>query len=92
MDVSTALASNPSASTSQDVATDTHDVAVVTDPDCLGPCEPGTQVTLGGIVWHESENGRGSLMFTKDYFITIHNISRHTKHDIINIQTFCSDL
>lgn len=32
-------------------------VGTVTDPDCLGPCEPGTAVTLEGIVWHENENG-----------------------------------
>ena len=63
---------NPSASTSQDVATDTHDVAVVTDPDCLGPCEPGTQVKLGGIVWHESENGNGRLNFYNTPFNNKH--------------------
>ena len=32
-------------------------VGTVTEPDCLGPCEPGTSVTLEGIVWHETENG-----------------------------------
>lgn len=32
-------------------------VATLTDPDCLGPCEPGTSVMLEGIVWHETEGG-----------------------------------
>ena len=41
----------------QEAGTDTADVAVATEPDCLGPCEPGTHVNLEGIVWHESENG-----------------------------------
>lgn len=59
--MSAGLGTNTAASTSQDASTDTHDVAVVTDPDCLGPCEPGTQVTLEGIVWHESENGKHFL-------------------------------
>lgn len=32
-------------------------VGTITEPDCLGPCEPGTSVTLEGIVWHETEGG-----------------------------------
>ncbi len=42
--------------TSQDVCVGTT-VGTVTEPDCLGPCEPGTSVTLEGIVWHETESG-----------------------------------
>jgi hypothetical protein len=41
-----------------DVGTETANVAVATDPDCLGPCEPGTSVVLEGIVWNETENGK----------------------------------
>ena len=37
--------------------TDTSHIAIMTDPDCLGPCEPGTSVVLEGIVWQETENG-----------------------------------
>lgn len=33
-------------------------VGTITEPDCLGPCEPGTSVTLEGIVWHETEGGK----------------------------------
>lgn len=33
----------------------TCEVGVVTEPECLGPCEPGTSVNLEGIVWHETE-------------------------------------
>jgi len=40
----------------QDVCIGTS-VGTVTEPDCLGPCEPGTSVTLEGIVWHETESG-----------------------------------
>ncbi|KAF2361361.1 Zinc finger C2H2-type [Trinorchestia longiramus] len=32
-------------------------VGTITEPDCLGPCEPGTSVTLEGIVWHETQGG-----------------------------------
>lgn len=32
-------------------------IGTITEPDCLGPCEPGTSVTLEGIVWHETEGG-----------------------------------
>ncbi|CAG6018855.1 unnamed protein product, partial [Menidia menidia] len=32
------------------VAVNTSDVALATEPECLGPCEPGTSVNLEGIV------------------------------------------
>lgn len=32
-------------------------IATITEPDCMGPCEPGTNVTLEGIVWQETEGG-----------------------------------
>lgn len=40
------------------VGVNTCDVGIVTEPECLGPCEPGTSVNLEGIVWHETEEGR----------------------------------
>ena len=33
------------------------EMATMTDPDCLGPMDPGASVSLEGIVWHETENG-----------------------------------
>ena len=38
--------------------TSTSDIGVMTEPDALGPCEPGTSVHLDGIVWHESDTGK----------------------------------
>ena len=35
----------------------TSDIGVMTEPDSLGPCEPGTSVHLDGIVWHETDTG-----------------------------------
>ena len=49
---------SPGAGDTEDKAVETHSMGVVTDPDCLGPCEPGTHVTLEGIVWHETTNGK----------------------------------
>ena len=46
----------------KDAGVDACHVGVVTDPDCLGPCEPGTTVTLEGIVWNETENGITAAM------------------------------
>ena len=46
-------------STTQDACIGTS-VGTVTEPDCLGPCEPGTSVTLEGIVWHETESGNNT--------------------------------
>ena len=36
---------------------DRRSVSVITDPECLGPCDPGSSVILEGIVWNESRNG-----------------------------------
>lgn len=46
-------------------------VGTITEPDCLGPCEPGTSVTLEGIVWHETEGGKTNSFFVKKMFINI---------------------
>lgn len=43
------------------VGVNTCEVGVVTEPECLGPCEPGTSVNLEGIVWHETEEGKYHL-------------------------------
>lgn len=44
---------------SKDAEVDACHIGLITDPDCLGPCDPGTSVTLEGIVWNETENGEG---------------------------------
>ncbi len=33
------------------------EMGTMTEPDCLGPLDPGTSVTLEGIVWHETDGG-----------------------------------
>lgn len=55
-------------------------VATLTDPDCLGPCEPGTSVMLEGIVWHETEGGVLVVNVTwrgKTYVGTLLDCTRH---------------
>jgi len=47
---STSISSTKECGTSTSVGT-------ITEPDCLGPCEPGTSVTLEGIVWQETDGG-----------------------------------
>ena len=34
------------------------EIATMTEPDALGPMDPGSSVSLEGIVWHETENGK----------------------------------
>ena len=36
----------------------TADVGTLTEPECLAPCDAGTEVHLSGIIWHESESGK----------------------------------
>lgn len=45
-----------SISSTRDCGTCTS-IGTITEPECLGPCEPGTSVTLEGIVWQETEGG-----------------------------------
>ena len=40
-----------------DACVGTCSASTMTEPESLGPCEPGTAVTLEGIVWHETEGG-----------------------------------
>lgn len=47
------------------VAVNTSDVALSTEPECLGPCEPGTSVNLEGIVWQETEDGKDTVSFAE---------------------------
>lgn len=51
------------------VAVNTSDVALSTEPECLGPCEPGTSVNLEGIVWQETEDGKHVYFITLLWFI-----------------------
>ena len=38
-----------------------NEMATMTDPDSLGPCQPGTAVKLEGIVYHQTDKGEFSL-------------------------------
>ncbi|KAK5915667.1 hypothetical protein CesoFtcFv8_001237 [Champsocephalus esox] len=62
------------------VAVNTTDVALATEPECLGPCEPGTSVNLEGIVWQETEDGMLVVNVTwrnKTYVGTLLDCTRH---------------
>lgn len=48
--------SSSSISSTKDCGTSTS-IGTITEPECLGPCEPGTSVTLEGIVWQETDGG-----------------------------------
>lgn len=39
------------------------EMGTMTEPDCLGPLDPGTSVTLEGIVWHETDGGEFHQIF-----------------------------
>ena len=36
----------------------TAEVGTLTEPECLAPCDTGTEVHLSGIIWHESDSGK----------------------------------
>ncbi|XP_035666735.1 zinc finger protein 608-like isoform X3 [Branchiostoma floridae] len=62
------------------VGTNTTEIGVVTEPECLGPCEPGTSVNLEGIVWHETDGGVLVVNVTwrnKTYVGTLLDCSKH---------------
>ncbi|XP_042635619.1 zinc finger protein 609 isoform X3 [Catharus ustulatus] len=62
------------------VGVNTCDVALATEPECLGPCEPGTSVNLEGIVWQETEDGMLVVNVTwrnKTYVGTLLDCTQH---------------
>lgn len=78
--------SPPAKKMKSEVKVETSDVCIgtsigtITEPDCLGPCEPGTSVTLEGIVWHETESGVLVVNVTwrgKTYVGTLLDCTRH---------------
>ncbi|CAG0912547.1 unnamed protein product [Notodromas monacha] len=52
-------------------------VGTVTEPDCLGPCEPGTSVILEGIVWQETDTAPRSYFAEESFRNTIQVYSSH---------------
>lgn len=62
------------------VGVNTCDVALATEPECLGPCEPGTSVNLEGIVWQETDDGMLVVNVTwrnKTYVGTLLDCTQH---------------
>ncbi|XP_074057479.1 zinc finger protein 608 isoform X5 [Macrotis lagotis] len=62
------------------VGVNTCEVGVITEPECLGPCEPGTSVNLEGIVWHETDEGVLVVNVTwrnKTYVGTLLDCTKH---------------
>ncbi|XP_074649685.1 uncharacterized protein LOC141904946 isoform X2 [Tubulanus polymorphus] len=65
---------------SVDASTATSHVGTITEPECLGACEPGTSVCLEGIVWQETENGVLVVNVTwrgKTYVGTLLDATKH---------------
>ncbi|XP_028812823.1 zinc finger protein 609-like isoform X2 [Denticeps clupeoides] len=62
------------------VAISTLEMGIATEPECLGPCEPGTSVNLEGIVWQETDDGMLVVNVTwrnKTYVGTLLDCTRH---------------
>ena len=55
--VGAAASSSPAASPPPSTALGENEAATMTDPDTLGPCEPGTAVKLEGVVHHVTDKG-----------------------------------
>jgi len=56
------------------MASRTAEAGTLTEPESLGPCEPGTTINLDGIVWNETKGGMLSLNITwrgKSYMGTL---------------------
>uniref|UniRef100_H2YSZ0 C2H2-type domain-containing protein n=1 Tax=Ciona savignyi TaxID=51511 RepID=H2YSZ0_CIOSA len=53
----------------------------MTEPDALGPCEPGTSVHLDGIVWHETDTGVLVVNVTWRNRTYVGTLLDATKHD-----------
>lgn len=68
-------------------------IGTITEPDCLGPCEPGTSVTLEGIVWHETEGGMSYLFPSLSHSILCHTFPMLKLNLFASLKWFnCSSL
>lgn len=79
-----AMEDSPSSVSSQVAGSSSNgsEMATMTEPDSLGPCEPGTAVKLQGIVWQETEKGLLVLNVTwkgKTYMGTLLDCHRPTE-------------
>uniref|UniRef100_A0A0K2V481 C2H2-type domain-containing protein n=1 Tax=Lepeophtheirus salmonis TaxID=72036 RepID=A0A0K2V481_LEPSM len=61
------------------------EMGTMTEPDCLGPLDPGTSVTLEGIVWHETEGGNTLQIFDNCSFLTIIPVHLYIGVLVINV-------
>lgn len=61
-------------------------IGTITEPDCLGPCEPGTSVTLEGIVWHETEGGEFEDIFN---YSSLNNVRTSLKSYLLTLLIIC---
>ena len=80
------------------------DAATLTEPDHLGPCEPGTGVNLEGIVWHETDSGTAALppggasaaMQTGTaaivYYCTLKTVHRNSSQNCYDVSHFLPEL
>ena len=65
--------------------TNCNEVSTMTDPDSLGPCEPGTAVKLQGIVWQETDKGKSYNVACLDFSFILSVrilVDIHCKFDI----------
>ncbi|XP_021357596.1 zinc finger protein 608-like isoform X3 [Mizuhopecten yessoensis] len=80
-DATSSTSANSQAQSSTNASTETCSIGVSTESEFLGPCEPGTSVTLEGIVWHESENGVLVVNVTWRDKTFVGTLLDATKHD-----------
>ena len=82
----TPLVSTPSKQTGSSSISSTREqgtvtsTGTITEASCLGPCEPGTSVTLDGVVWQETEGGVLVVNVTwreKSYVGTLLDCTKH---------------
>jgi hypothetical protein len=61
--------------TSTETACQTVDQSSTIDETSLGSCEPGTNISLQGMIWNETDKGKStSKQMCDDYSVSIHSI------------------
>ena len=63
------------------------EIGTMTEPDCLGPLDPGTAVSLEGIVWNETDGKYPSPLYW-DTLIQKPTISERIRSFTFLIATF----
>ena len=69
-----------------------QDMGTITDPESLGACEPGTAISLEGIVWNETKGGDFHANYDDNDWQRWHNAAVNGRKTAFNSLNRCQQM